>query len=553
MTGLRQRKVSHVKTSYDYVIVGGGSAGCVLANRLSEDGAASVLLIEAGGRDLHPFIHIPLGMGKMHERDMFNWGYRTEPEPNMNGREIEAMRGKVLGGSSSINVMAYTRGNRGDYDRWAQKGALGWSYADVLPYFKRCETWEGGENPWRGGAGPVGTEFAKTTDPVYDAWLEAARAAGFPVTDDYNGRQQEGFGRGQYTIRGGYRSSAATAYLRPAKSRPNLDVVTGALATRVLMQGTRATGVEYIKGIRETVRVNADREVILAGGAFNTPPLLMLSGIGPADHLRATGIKPVVDLPVGKNLQDHLAVIIFFERLNESVFRHDMRFDRMAVSMLRAYFFGTGPGTVVPGGLHAFVKTRPELAVPDIEFMFRGAPADTHLWFPGIRPAYVDGYGIRPTLLHPDSRGEILLRSGDPREAPRIAYNFFSAPNDLPRLREGFKRAREVAYQAPMDAYRGRETSPGDAVKTDAEIDAFIRRTAITAHHPCGTCAMGTTPDTVTDPELRVRGVEHLRVVDASVMPDLVSAHINACVLMIAEKASDLIRKRTPLPADNVA
>jgi choline dehydrogenase-like flavoprotein len=542
-----------VKTSYDYVIVGGGSAGCVLANRLSEDGAASVLLIEAGGRDLHPFIHIPLGMGKMHERDMFNWGYRTEPEPNMNDREIEAMRGKVLGGSSSINVMAYTRGNRGDYDRWAQKGALGWSYADVLPYFKRCETWEGGENPWRGGAGPVGTEFAKTTDPVYDAWLEAARAAGFPVTDDYNGRQQEGFGRGQYTIRGGYRSSSATAYLRPAKSRPNLDVVTGALATRVLMQGTRATGVEYIKGIRETVRVNADREVILSGGAFNTPPLLMLSGIGPADHLRATGIKPVVDLPVGKNLQDHLAVIIFFERLNESVFRHDMRFDRMAVSMLRAYFFGTGPGTVVPGGLHAFVKTRPELAVPDIEFMFRGAPADTHLWFPGIRPAYVDGYGIRPTLLHPDSRGEILLRSSDPREAPRIAYNFFSAPNDLPRLREGFKRAREVAYQAPMDAYRGRETSPGDAVKTDAEIDAFIRKTAITAHHPCGTCAMGTTPDTVTDPELRVRGVEHLRVVDASVMPDLVSAHINACVLMIAEKASDMIRKRTPLPADNAA
>ena len=542
-----------VKTGYDYVIVGGGSAGCVLANRLSEDGAASVLLIEAGGRDLHPFIHIPLGMGKMHERDMFNWGYRTEPEPNMNGREIEAMRGKVLGGSSSINVMAYTRGNRGDYDRWAQKGALGWSYADVLPYFKRCETWEGGENPWRGGAGPVGTEFAKTTDPVYDAWLDAARAAGFPVTDDYNGRQQEGFGRGQYTIRGGYRSSAATAYLRPAKSRPNLDVVTGALATRVLMQGTRATGVEYAQGIRGTVRVNADREVILSGGAFNTPPLLMLSGIGPADHLRATGIKPVVDLPVGKNLQDHLAVIIFFERLNESVFRHDMRFDRMAVSMLRAYFFGTGPGTVVPGGLHAFVKTRPELAVPDIEFMFRGAPADTHLWFPGIRPAYVDGYGIRPTLLHPDSRGEILLRSTDPREAPRIAYNFFSAPNDLPRLREGFKRAREVAYQAPMDAYRGRETSPGDAVETDAEIDAFIRRTAITAHHPCGTCAMGTTPDTVTDPELRVRGVEHLRVVDASVMPDLVSAHINACVLMIAEKASDIIRKRTPLPADNAA
>jgi 4-pyridoxate dehydrogenase len=542
-----------VKTGYDYVIVGGGSAGCVLADRLSEDGAASVLLIEAGGRDLHPFIHIPLGLGKMHEYRMFDWGYHTEPEPNMDGRRIEAMRGKVLGGSSSINVMAYTRGHRGDYDRWAQKGALGWSYAEVLPYFRRCETWQDGESRWRGGAGPVGTEFAKTRDPLYDVWRAAAEAAGFPLTDDYNGNGQEGFGRGQYTIRDGYRSSAATAYLRPARKRKNLDVETGAHATRVLMDGTRATGVEYVKGIRETVRVAAAREVILAAGAFNTPPLLMLSGIGPAAHLRAMGIAPVVDLPVGKNLQDHLAVMISFERLTESTFRRDMRLDRMVVSMIRAYCFGTGPGTVVPGGLHAFVKTRPELAVPDIEFMFRGAPADAHLWFPLVRPPYLDGYGIRPTLLHPDSRGEILLRSTDPREPPRIAYNFFSAPDDLPRLREGVKRAREVAYQPAMTAYRGREVEPGERVKSDAEIDAFIRRTAITAHHPCGTCAMGMGPDAVTDPQLLVRGVERLRVVDASAMPDLVSAHINACVLMMAEKASDLIRGRAPLPADEAA
>jgi 4-pyridoxate dehydrogenase len=509
-----------------------------------------VLLIEAGGRDRNPLIHIPLGMGKMHEYGMFDWGYRTEPEPHMNGREIEAMRGKVLGGSSSINVMAYTRGNSGDYDRWAQKGARGWSYADVLPYFKRCETWDGGENPWRGGSGPIGTEFARTRDKVYDAWLEAAKAAGFPVTDDYNGQQQEGFGRGQYTIRNGYRSSAATAYLVPARERRNLDVLTGAHATRVLTRGTRATGVEYVNGSGDTARVEADREVILCGGAFNTPPLLMLSGIGPAAHLTDMGIEPVVDLPVGKNLQDHLAVMIFFARLDVGTFHQDMRFDRMALSMIRAYFFGTGPGTVVPGGLHAFVKTRPELAVPDIEFMFRGAPADTRLWFPFVRPAYADGYGIRPTLLHPDSRGEILLHSTDPRAAPRIVYNFFSAPNDLPRLREGFKRARDVAYQESMTPFRGTETSPGETVKSDAEIDAFIRRTAITAHHPCGTCAMGIGPDAVTDPELRVRGVERLRVVDASVMPDLVSAHINACVLMIAEKASDLISDRTPLAAD---
>jgi choline dehydrogenase-like flavoprotein len=542
-----------VTNGYDYIIVGAGSAGCVLAGRLSEDGAAKILLLEAGPRDRHPYIHIPLGMGKMHEREMFNWGYHTEPEPNMNGRRIEAMRGKVLGGSSSINVMAYTRGHRGDYDRWAQKGALGWSYADVLPYFKRTETWENGENPWRGGNGPVGTEFAKTEDPVYDAWLDAARAAGLPVTEDYNGKQQEGFGRGQYTIRNGYRSSASTAYLKPARARKNLTVETGVHATRVLLQGTRATGVEYIGAGGDVVRAQADREVILCGGAFNTPPLLMLSGIGPAAHLTEMGIKPVVDLPVGKNLQDHLAVIIFFARLNESAFRHDMRFDRIALSMLQAWFFGTGPATRVPGGLHAFIKTRPELAVPDIEFMFRGAPAQTHLWFPVVRPAYADGYGIRPTLLHPDSRGEILLRSTDPKDSPRIVYNFFSAPGDLPKLREGFKIARNVAYQSAMVPYRGVETSPGDSVKTDAEIDTFIRKTAITAHHPCGTCAMGIGPESVTDPQLRVRGVESLRVVDASVMPDLVSAHINACVLMIAEKAADIIRGKPLLPAETEA
>jgi choline dehydrogenase-like flavoprotein len=536
------------RSGYDYVIVGAGSAGCVLASRLSEDAAASVLLVEAGGPDRHPLIHIPLGLGKMHERGMFDWGYHTEPEPGMENRRIEAMRGRVLGGSSSINVMAYTRGHRGDFDRWAQKGARGWSYADVLPYFKRCETWQEGESAWRGGSGPVGTELARTRDPLYDAWLEAARTAGFPVTEDYNGAQQEGFGRGQYTIRSGYRSSAASAYLKPARRRGNLEVLTRAHATRVLMRGTTATGVELVTASGDLRRVEAGSEVILACGAFNTPQLLMLSGIGPAAHLHAMGVSPTVDLPVGCNLQDHLAAIILFERLTPSTFRGDMRLDRMIISMIRAYLLGSGPATVVPGGLHAFIKTRPELAVPDIEFMFRGVPAQMHLWLPLLRPAYVDGYGIRPTLLHPDSRGEILLRSLDPRDPPRIIYNFFSAARDLPCLREGFKRARDVACQPAMAPFRGREVSPGDMVRTDGEIDAFLRATAITAHHPCGTCAMGIGPESVTDPELRLRGVERLRVVDASVMPDLVSAHINAAVLMIAEKASDLIRKRPPLP-----
>ena len=533
---------------YDYIIVGAGSAGCVLANRLTEDSGATVLLLEAGPPDRHPYISIPLGMGRMHDKAMFDWGYETEPEPNLNNRRIEAMRGKVLGGSSSINVMAYTRGNRGDYDRWAQKGARGWSYADVLPYFNRAETWEKGANTWRGGEGPLGTQYAKTPDPIFDAWLEAAKQSGYPFTEDYNGKQQEGFGRGQYTIRDGRRSSTARAYLKPAKGRHNLTVETGAQATRLLMQGTRATGLEYVKDSGDLRHAEA-REVIVAGGTFNSPQLLMLSGIGPAAHLREMGIACIADLPVGKNLQDHIGSYMTYTRKSPGVFHGEMRFDRMAVSMLMAYFHGSGPATVVPGGLHAFVKTRPELAVPDIEFMFRGTSHHPHLWFPLLYPAFADGYGIRPTLLHPDSRGELTLRSSDPRDPPRISYNFLTAPNDLPTLRQGFKLARELAYHQALDPYRGEELSPGEKVQTDTEIDAWLRNTLITAHHPAGTCQMGTTPAAVLDPEMRVRGVEGLRVVDASAMPDLVSAHINACVIMMAEKASDMIRRRTALPA----
>lgn len=529
--------------TYDYIVVGAGSAGCVLANRLTEDEGVRVLLIEAGGRDDHPYIHIPIGLGQMHKRRMFDWGYDSEPEAHLNGRRIEAMRGKVLGGSSAINVMAYTRGDPGDYDRWAREGARGWSYADVLPYFKRVERWEEGETEFRGGSGRIGVEWAKTRDPLFDAWIEAAKAAGYATPYDYNAASHEGFARSQYSIRNGRRSSASAAYLKPALKRRNLTLVTNALTRRVTMEKTRATGAEYVAG-GQIVKAVAEREVILAAGAFNSPQILMLSGIGPAAHLREHGIACVVDLPVGKNLQDHVAALIMYARPKAGPFRDAMRFDRMAFAMVQAYLFGSGAATVVPGGLHAFIKSRPELAVPDIEFMFRGAPPHAHLWLPPFRRAYTDGFGIRPTLLHPESRGEVTLTSNDAAKHPRIVFNLLGTSSDIATLREGFKRAREVARQRPLDPFRGPETSPGENVKTDAEIDAWLRRVVVTAHHPACTCPMGTTPDCVLDPEFRVNGMERLRVVDASAMPDLVSAHINATVLMMAEKASDHIRGR---------
>ncbi len=535
-------------TLYDYIIVGAGSAGCVVANRLTEDPAVRVLLLEAGGDDSHMFLRVPLGVGKLHEHRMFDWGYNTVPEPGMAGRALMTLRGKVLGGSSAINMMAFTRGSAGDFERWARNGATGWSWDEVLPYFKRVETWEGGETPLRGGSGPVAVEFAKTDDPIEGAMNQAAVAAGYPLTPDYNS-QSVGFGRTQFSIRNGRRASAARAYLRGIMKRPNLTVLTHATAQRVLLNGTHAYGVEYAHdGV--TVKAQSTREVILSGGSFNSPQLLMLSGIGPADHLREFGIAPVMDLPVGDNLQDHLkGVLMWKRRAPRGPFHRFLRYDRVALAMVQAYLFGTGLATVMPLGIQAFIKTSPELEAPDLEFMLRTAPIGAGPHFPGILPQYTDSFGIDPVILHPQSRGTVRLTSADPRQPVRIQYNYFSAPADIAKMRQGFRLAREIGNQAALDAYRDVELNPGPNVTSDEDIDAHLRRTSTTVSHPVSTCRMGTDANCVLDPDLRVRGIDGLRVVDASAFPDLVSAHTNAAVFMLAEKASDLIRGRSLAPA----
>jgi choline dehydrogenase-like flavoprotein len=532
---------------YDFIIVGAGSSGCTLANRLSEDGR--VLVLEAGGWDRDPWIHIPLAWGRMMARRMHDWKYWTEPEPGMNGRKIDIPRGKVIGGSSSINAMAYVRGHRGDYDRWAASGLSEWSYGHVLPYFRRQETWEGGADPYRGGDGPLSTRKTRFVDPIVEAFAAAGTAAGYGWTDDFNGRQQEGFTRRQLTIRGGHRCSTAVAYLRPVLGRANLRVETGALVNRVLIDGHRATGVEYVNASGDTVRAYAGREVIVAGGAINSPQLLMLSGIGDPAELRGHGIQTKVPLPgVGKNLQDHISADVSYVRKVPGPFYREMRLDRILRDLAKAYLFGTGFAGDVPGGIVAFLKTGLDPKLPDVQFLFRAGSLAAQPYLPPFLPSFADTFGCRVALLRPKSRGTVSLASADPRAAARIALNFLGDQDDLKVLRAGMRMAVDVGRQSPLAPFVAAEET---ALNTDAEIDEHIRATGITVYHPISTCRMGSDSDSVVDPELRVRGVEKLRVVDASVMPDLIGGNINAVVIMIAEKAADMIRGRAALAPSN--
>ena len=536
-----------IGTLHDYVIVGAGSAGCVIANRLSADPDCSVLLIEAGGRDRNPLFRLPMLMGRLFLSGIYNWRYHTEPVPALDGRSLYWPRGKVLGGSSTINGMVYVRGNRHDYDRWAQMGLSGWSYDEVLPAFLRSEAHVQRADAYHNGTGELTVCRARGTNPLYDLFIEAGRQAGYPVNDDFNGAEQEGCGRYDFTIRRGKRWSTSFAFLRPVRHRRNLSVATDTLTRRVLVENGRATGVEIVRDGR-LLRVHAAREVILCGGTVNSPQILMLSGIGPPEELARHGIEVVHDLPgVGRNLQDHVDCVLSYEcRKPVTLYRH-LRADRLALSVARGMVFGEGVMTTFPYEAGAFLKTRPDLIAPDVQLHFMPAlekTANLHFPNPFRRAAAVEavhGLAIRVGPLVAESRGTITLRSADPAEPPRIQPNYLERDADRKTMIAGVRIVRDIMGQPALAAYRGRELAPGEDVRTDELIAAWLRSAAMTTFHPVGTCKMGIDPMAVVDARLKVHGIEGLRIADASVMPVITSGNTNAPAIMIGEKAAEFL------------
>ncbi|MCC6918110.1 MAG: choline dehydrogenase [Alphaproteobacteria bacterium] len=544
----------------DFIIVGAGSAGCVLANRLSADGKTRVLLLEAGGDDrplkeLSQFlsnmmIHIPVGYARTLKDPKVNWLYPTEADPGTSGRVHMWPRGKVLGGSSSINGLIYIRGQHSDYDNWRQLGCEGWAWDDVHPYFRRAQHQERGESAWHATGGPLNVSDATEHHPVSDAVIEAGVEAGLPRNDDVNGADQEGIGYYQLTVKNGRRHSAAVGYLHPAMKRGNLRVETRALANRVLLDGKKAVGVEFSQRGR-TIRATAKREVILAGGAINSPQLLQLSGIGDGELLRGLGIPVVAELPgVGENLQDHYILTATWRLKPGTISVNELsRGIRFVGETIKYAFRRKGLLTLSAAHIAAFVKSRPELASPDIQYHILPANMDMErLAAKGdMQLDSAPGLTIAPCQVRPESRGHIRIRSADPAVYPTIVPNYLSDPLDREVAIASLKWARRIAGQPALQGFVQSEMMPGDAVQTDDELLAYAQQTGGTVYHPVGTCQMGHGPNAVVDPQLRVHGIENLRVVDASVMPRLVSGNTNAPTIMIAEKAADLILGRPAL------
>jgi choline dehydrogenase len=525
-------------SEFDYVIVGAGSAGCVLANRLSADGRNSVLLLEAGPKDTNLWIHVPLGYGKLFKEKTVNWMYQTEPEPGLDGRTVFQPRGKVLGGSSSINGLLYVRGQHEDYDRWRQRGNAGWGYDDVLPYFKKAENQQRGGDRYHGVGGPLPVSDLGHPDPLSAAFIDAAAETGLPVNPDFNGATQEGAGFFQTTTRGGRRASTAVAYLRPAKGRGNLRVETAALAQRILFEGRRARAVEYRQG-GALRTASARKEVLVCSGAYNSPQLLQLSGVGPAELLTQHGIGIVLDAPgVGNDLQDHLQVRIVMRctqpiTLND-ILNHPVR---RVMAGARYAAFRKGPLTIAAGTSGAFFKTNPRLASPDVQIHFLPFSTDKM----GEKMHSFSGFSASVCQLRPESRGSLRIRSADPTVPPEIRINYLATETDRAAFVEGMKILRKILAAPALKPFVVDEVEPGPKIASDAEILDFCRQRGSTVYHPTSTCRMGNDPLAVVDQRLRVRGIEGLRVVDASIMPDLMSGNTNAPTIMIAEKASDMI------------